>query len=276
MKLPALRALAFIGSLAAGFPAFAAERPADGFISTRPAVRVEYWQRRLSEITAQLERSSELGSVRLVFLGDSITDFWTMGDNPWFPGQKMGRAVWEESFGGRAALNLGISGDRTEHVLHRILPQSAGGLGELDAKNLKPEFVIVLIGVNNTWDAENPVIESVVAGIKTVVAAVHERQPRAKIILQSLLPLNDEAKNQAVIRPVNQSLQALATTPPFSDYTTFLSLYPAFVDAAGRQIPGYFADGVHPNEAGYRVWRTQLLPMLGQLPADHRGNPKLP
>jgi hypothetical protein len=31
------------------------------------------------------------------------------------------------------ALNIGISGDRTEHLLLRILPKAQGGLGQLDA-----------------------------------------------------------------------------------------------------------------------------------------------
>jgi lysophospholipase L1-like esterase len=239
------------------------------FVSTRPAVRVEYWQRRLAEIAGQLQPGRDLASVRLVFLGDSITDFWTMAENPWFPGQQMGRAVWQESFAGNPArnigLNLGISGDRTEHVLHRILPRAAGGLGELDAAELKPEFVVILIGVNNTWDAEKPVVESVVAGIRSVVTAVHERKPGARLILQSLLPLPDLEKNTAVIQPVNTQLQALAASSAFREFTDFLDLYPAFVDAAGRPISAYFADGVHPNEAGYRAWRTRLLARLDQL-----------
>jgi lysophospholipase L1-like esterase len=239
------------------------------FVSSQPRVRVEYWQRRLAEITDQLQDSRALSSVRLVFLGDSITDFWTMAENPWFPGQMMGRSVWNESFAGAPAnntgLNLGISGDRTEHVLYRIQPRASGGLGELDATDLKPEFVVIMAGVNNTWDAEKPVVASVVAGIRAVLLAVHERKPQAKLILQSLLPLPDSAKNAAVIQPVNQQLRDLARSSAMGAYTDFLDLYPALVDSAGRQIPGHFADGVHPNEAGYRVWRALLLARLEHL-----------
>ena len=63
-------------------------QPAEGrkFVSTQPRERVEYWQNRLTEITGQLQQKSALAPVRLVFLGDSITDFWTMAENPWFPG----------------------------------------------------------------------------------------------------------------------------------------------------------------------------------------------
>jgi hypothetical protein len=39
--------------------------------------------------------------VRLVFLGDSITDFWHLGPNPWFPTLRCGRTIWDESFAGQ-------------------------------------------------------------------------------------------------------------------------------------------------------------------------------
>lgn len=246
---------------------------AQPFASTRPAERVEYWQRRLEQITRQLQSSADLQAVKLVFLGDSITDFWTMAENPWFPGQQMGRTLWDESFAGRAgpnvALNLGISGDRTEHVLHRIAPRSTGGLGELDAAGLAPEFVVLLVGVNNTWDAEKPVVESVVAGIRAVIDQVHQSQPRARVILQSLLPLPDEVKNRDVIQPVNAQLRELVRTTSHAGYVSYLELYPAFVDAAGKQIAAHFADGVHPNESGYRIWRGLLLPALERERRDH-------
>lgn len=248
-----------------------------GFVSTRPTVRVEYWQTRLAEITAALKDTQHLAEVRLVFLGDSITDFWTMGENPWFPGSTMGRAIWNESFGGgppeNRGLNLGISGDRTEHVLQRLLPAAGGGLGELDVPGLNPEFVIILIGVNNTWDAEKPVVESVFEGIRAVVTAVHARQPHARLIVQSLLPLPDTAKNLAVIQPVNQHVREMIASAPFSGYAAYLELHSAYLDAAGRPVAGYFADGVHPNESGYRVWRDRLLPFLEQVRAAKAAQP---
>jgi hypothetical protein len=122
---------------------------ATDFVAAKPAQRVEYWQRREAEIDAYLREGRNLAAVRLVFLGDSITDFWQLGDNPWVRGQKFGQRIWHESFSGEPAenlaFNLGISGDRTEHVLYRLLPRSAGGLGELDSPELDPEYIILLV-----------------------------------------------------------------------------------------------------------------------------------
>lgn len=236
------------------------------FAAAKPAQRVEYWQRREADIEAYLREGRNLSAVRLVFLGDSITDFWQLGDNPWVKGQKFGQKIWHESFSGEPAenlaFNLGISGDRTEHVLYRLLPRAAGGLGELDSPDLNPKYIILLVGINNTWAAEDPVVDSVTAGIRAVLGAAHQRKPKARIILQSLLPTNEEARNRDVVQPVNLQLARLAAGPEFAGFTTYLDLYPAFVDGAGKQIGGYFNDGLHPNETGYRIWRDLLVPCL--------------
>src|SRR4051812_5162471 len=58
----------------------------------------------------------------LVFIGDSITDGWRGGG---------GKKVWDEAFGPLKPLNLGIGGDRTQHVLWRLQN------GELDGYEAK-------------------------------------------------------------------------------------------------------------------------------------------
>ncbi len=72
------------------------------FASTRATARVEYWQLRQAAITQQVTDTSRMPAVRLVFVGDSITDFWLLGDDPWTPGRFHGRRIWDESFGGAA------------------------------------------------------------------------------------------------------------------------------------------------------------------------------
>lgn len=238
------------------------------FRSTQAAPRVEYWQNREASILGQLQARDQLGAIRLVFLGDSLTDFWSLRESPWHKGQRFGRAVWDEAFGPAAgvnrALNMGISGDRLEHVLQRLLPRAAGGLGQLDAPELDPDFVVLLIGINNSWDAEEPAADSIFDGIRAVVGAVHARKPRARIVLQTLLPTNEPDRNREVVQPVNRSLAAWVASPAQAGYLSLLDLHGAFLDREGRQIPNLFADGLHPNEAGYRVWRDRLVPFLAQ------------
>jgi lysophospholipase L1-like esterase len=239
---------------------------AGDFASTRPAARVEYWQQRQAAIQAQVADATRLRAVKLVFVGDSITDFWLLGDDPWIPGRMHGRSVWDESFGGavpaNAALNIGISGDRTEHLLYRILPKAQGGLGQLDAEALNPEFFVLMVGINNSYAAETPVADSVFEGVLAVMRALHARKPGAKLLLQSILPTSEPVRDDTVVKPVNARLAALAKSPEFAGFTTWLDLYPSFVDAQGRQDARLFVDGLHPSEAGYRVWRDRLVPSL--------------
>lgn len=248
------------------------------FKAAQPIERIDYWQERQRTIAATLADTASLPSYRLVFIGDSITDFWLLGANPWVAGQRNGRAVWDESFAGAdpayKALNLGISGDRTEHILHRLLPRAEGGLGELDPPALDPDYVMVMAGINNSWGAEPPASDSIVAGVIAIVDAVHARKPNARIILQSLLPSNEEPRNRDVVRPVNERLADIVGRPPYSSYVRFLDLYPVFVDAPGAQIAGYFNDGLHPNEAGYRRWRDVLMRALSRDQALHPRRPR--
>ena len=210
--------------------------------------------------------SARLPAVKLVFVGDSITDFWLLGDDPWIPGRMHGRRIWDESFGGAVpqnlALNIGISGDRTEHLLYRILPKAQGGLGELDAAALAPEFFVLMVGIYNSSAPEAPVADSVFEGVLAVLRSLHARKPGARLLLQSILPTSEPARDDAVVRPVNARLLALAKSPEFVGFTTWLDLYPSFVDAQGHQDTRLFVDGLHPSEAGYRVWRDRLVPAL--------------
>ena len=244
------------------------------FASTRPAARVEYWQQRQATIQAQVADTASLPAVKLVFVGDSITDFWLLDDDPWIPGRMHGRKIWDESFGGAVpqnrALNIGISGDRTEHLLFRILPKAQGGLGQLDAPALTPEFFVLMVGINNSYAAESPVADSVFDGVRAVMRALHARKPQTRLMLQSILPTSEPARDNAVVKPVNARLAALARQPEFASFTTWLDLYPSFVDAQGRQDARLFVDGLHPSEAGYRVWRDRLVPALAAARASAR------
>src|SRR4051812_30778640 len=113
----------------------------------------------------------------VVFLGDSITDMWRDEERN---GVKRGKLVWDKYFGPLHALNFGIGGDRTQHVLWRIQQ------GELN--HVKPKAVVLLIGSNNTGiereagKAGRPRGQTpeVIAGVKAVVEAIRAKLPETK------------------------------------------------------------------------------------------------
>jgi hypothetical protein len=63
------------------------------------------WVARHQDFLAEAKK----GKFDLVFIGDSITDGW----------RTRGLQVWNKVYAPRHALNLGIGGDRTQHVLWR-------------------------------------------------------------------------------------------------------------------------------------------------------------
>jgi lysophospholipase L1-like esterase len=96
-------------------------------------------------------------------------------------------------------------------------------------------------------------------GIEAVCVRVHEVQPRAKILLLGILPRRDEVPPRPVITDrVNQLLQTRLGKISWIDYQDF---GPVFRNPDGGVKDALFADGVHPNHAGYEI--------LGNLLHEH-------
>ncbi|MGE4490461.1 MAG: sugar-binding domain-containing protein, partial [Kiritimatiellales bacterium] len=198
---------------------------------------------RLKQLQAELD-SRDLSKVELLFVGDSITQHW-LAD---------GRSLWKESFGGAPyyALDLGVAGDRTEHVLYRLQSAGDGGMGNLDSPELKPKTIVLMIGTNNLFQHQP---DQIIEGISAVLNRLHELEPQARIILCSVLPTKDNDRNRNRVIPVNRAIQSL-------ENMKWLDLYSAFTDENGEQRAEFFKDGVHLNESGYRIWRDRLIDSL--------------
>lgn len=68
------------------------------------------------------------GNINVLFYGDSITDAW----------RNTGLPIFTQHYAPLGAANYGIGGDRTEHVLWRIIN------GEV--QNLNPKLIVLKIG----------------------------------------------------------------------------------------------------------------------------------
>lgn len=69
----------------------------------------------------------------LIFDGDSITEGWQT---------RVGQEVWDKKLRASNAVDFGVGGDRTQHVLWRL------SKGQVDGMNPK---LALLIGTNNMW-----------------------------------------------------------------------------------------------------------------------------
>jgi lysophospholipase L1-like esterase len=95
--------------------------------------------------------------------------------------------------------------------------------------------------------------------VVAVVERIRERKPGTRIVIQSLLPTDDDTKNRDLVLPVNARLRAYAAN---AGNVGYLDLYPAFVDDTGAQRRDLFNDSLHPSREGYRVWRDLLVALL--------------
>jgi len=191
---------------------------------------------------------------RIIFLGDSLTENWRFH----------GHTVWEQYYAHRQARNLGIWGDKTQHVLWR--------LKEFPIDRFHPEVVVVLIGVNNI-PSDAP--QDIVRGIAAVIQSVREQLPGGRILLLGLLPAGrDPRMRPAGIERVNEGLEAWARTSVPG--LTYLDVGQAFLTPEGWIHDGYLIDEIHLSREGYRVWAEAMESTLASLLATPSEGPTVP
>jgi len=197
------------------------------------------WRRR-----CQTLRDIPLGDRRraqVLFIGDSIVEGWD-------------ERVWNEFFAPYHPLRLGVGGDQTENVLHRIEQ------GEL--KHVAPKVVVLLIGTNNLGNAgDTP--ESTACGVAAVVGAVRTRLPAARILLLGALPREQapDAELRRAILALNRAIAPLGSDP----LVHFLDLGGALLAADGTISTAIMADYLHPTGEGYRRMALAMAPVLKSL-----------
>ena len=133
-------------------------------------------------------RAKENPRARVMFLGDSITQGWDSG----------GKAVWDREFTKLQPINLGVSGDRTEHVLWRLEQ------GAYD--KLRPDVIVLMIGTNNTGHRMDPP-QLIADGVLAIVDQLKLRFPEAKIVLLAIFPRGANADD--AMRKQNEATNAL-------------------------------------------------------------------
>lgn len=172
----------------------------------------------------------EKGAKRIVFMGDSITEFWKT-NNPDF-------------FSNTPYLNRGISGQTTPQMLIRF---------RADVINLQPHTVVILAGGNdiagNTGPATLDMIMNNLISMVELAKANH-----IQVILCSVLPANhfpwkpNENPAEKIV-----ALNTLIKNYAYTNNLFYVDYYSAMVDENKGLMAEYSNDGVHPNKTGYNV-----------------------
>ena len=178
------------------------------------------------------------GSLRVVFLGDSITDGWRL--NEYFPD--------------RDFINRGIGGQITGQMLGRM---------KQDVIDLKPAAVLILAGTNDVARGVPALTIQHHLAMMADLADAHKIKP----IFASILPVSSYHKGEnprfemtlvrppAAIKALNEWLMSFCKSRGY----VYADYFSALADARGLLKPEYADDGLHPNSLGYRVMAPVAL-----------------
>ncbi len=205
-----------------------------------------WWQERHEAVNARVQD----GNVDMLFIGDSITHGW----------EGAGQSIWEEYYADRNAVNMGFSGDRTQHVLWRLEN------GHLEG--ISPKLAMIMIGTNNFRDNS---AEEIAAGVKAVVANLRDAVPDTRILLLAIFPRTDvDEEYQERLRKAGELFSAAAEDP----MVTFLDIKHAFVDRHGALLAEEtMPDKLHPNQQGYALWAHAVEPTVARLLGETEWTP---
>ena len=208
--------------------------------AVRPVPREGRWMERHQAMNQRVEQ----GNVDLVFIGDSITQGW----------EGAGKQVWEEFYGDRNAVNLGIGGDRTQHVIWRL---DNGNL-----KGISPDLAVIMIGTNNSGD-NTP--EEIADGITRIVEQLKTKTPETEILLLGIFPRGATPDDPR--RQVTQKTNALIARLDDGQQVHYLDIGDEFLEDDGTLSKEVMPDLLHLNENSYRIWAESIEPTVKKLMA---------
>jgi len=124
-----------------------------------------------------------------------------------------------------------------------------------DVIDLHPRVVVILAGTNDIGGRYGPIPARATEGnleSMAELALLH----RIKVVLSSILPVCDcHGQTQTVKRPAAQILTLNSWMKQYASEhkLVYLDYHAAMVDERGMLREDLTVDGLHPNEAGYRV-----------------------
>lgn len=177
-------------------------------------------------------RAPETGELRVVFLGDSITDRWDL----------------EKFFPGKPFVNRGIGGQVTTQMLVRF---------HADVVALQPVAVVIMAGVNDVHGVLQVETEAQIEAnyeAMAEIAVAHGIKP----VFAKITPLNNYTPNAATVLQDRHPDQLARLNIWLDSYCaahgyTLIDYGPVLKDGAGLMRADYTADGIHPNDDAYRA-----------------------
>ena len=155
-------------------------------------------------------------------------------------------------------INKGISGNRVKDVLNRY---------EEDIKEIHPDFISILIGINDTWrkyDSNDPTTpEEFESTYRKLLNLIKTDLPDCKIMIIEPFVLNslpDRALWREDLDPKIQVVRKLAKE--YAEYYVPLDGIFAKVEVEQYSCGQLAADGVHPSQLGQGLIAQEYIKTL--------------
>ena len=203
-----------------------------------PVPREGAWKTRHESFNERVK----MGNVDLLFIGDSITQGW----------ERAGATTWKEFYEKRNAVNLGIGGDRTQHVLWR--------LDNGNIEGIKPKLAVLMIGTNNSGTNTS---EQIAAGVKAIVEKLRTKLPDTKVLILGIFPRGENKENKQ--RQVNEGANEIIKKLADDKMVFYQDIGPAFLMADGTLSREVMPDLLHLNDKSYKIWAESIEPNVKKL-----------
>ena len=174
-------------------------------------------------------KASVTDKKRTIFMGDSITEGWSLND--------------PEFFSRNNFLNRGIDGQTSPQMLIRFKP---------DAVNLKPKMIIINAGTNDIAANTGPASPEMIIDNICSMAEIGLRSD-IRIALSTILPVYKYPWNKKVTNVPDRILEINTTLQKYSEKHSliFIDYFSSMVDEQRGLKSAYGVDGVHPTKQGY-------------------------
>ena len=213
--------------------------PATGFagLDQYRASRIAVFTDDYGQLARYREANAKLGPPaasenRVVFFGDSITDIWKL----------------ENYFPGKPYVNRGIGGQTTPQMLVRF---------RQDVIDLRPKVVVILAGTNDIAGNTGPMRNEDIEANYTSFAEL-ARANGIRVVYSSILPVHnytERSKDFFAQRPMSRVLELNKWLKNYCEKNNigYLDYFSAVVDDKGLLKKDLADDGLHPNDAGYKI-----------------------
>lgn len=200
---------------------------------------------------------------RILFIGDSITD---INFNRRFTYKIHGSKVYalqaakklKKKYKNLKFFYKGIASNRTYHVYDRLTK---------DCINLKPDVIVMLIGVNDAWEhyvpeQYPPLLRPMEPHIKEIYRRLNAELENAKLLV--LLPFMIDAVPEKlpfhkILNEYRQKLSDMA----LENGAEMIDLQQMFNEAQKEIEPAKLAiDGIHPTNLGHQLIADEVLKIL--------------